>query len=156
MPVSVHGSCRDPTPFYTVAYRVPVSYLVLWLYMDMVYVMVPVGSGYPVLFGSVWGPHFYNCCGHCCGSWFIESGCSISSKSGSGSRFRVLITKNWKKIQKRLSYRRILQPSKENIQQFKWWNLLTVFYDFFYSQSYSVRFIPCFNTVDLLHMAAFI
>ncbi len=72
----------------------------------------------------------------------IESGFSISSKSGSGSR--VLMTKNWrrKKIQQKFciiffmkdfnlltsKLQESLQPSKENIQHYKKWNLLTFFY----------------------------
>ncbi len=85
----------------------------------------------------------------CCGSGFIESGsecgsgCSISREFGTGSssRSRVLMTKNWgRKIQLEKififeiffslgllkghsSYRRSLQPSKENIQHFKKWTL---------------------------------
>ncbi len=69
--------------------------------------------------------------------------------SGSSSESRVLITKNWKKPAVKLlyiffglkiasylslnlhkgrtSYRRRLQTSKENIQHFKRWNLLTFF-----------------------------
>jgi hypothetical protein len=78
-------------------------------------------------------------CRQCCGSGFIEYGSSISSESRSGSRAKVLMTKNWrKKIQwkKRFfifltqnlqftlslgllkghpSFRRSIQSSKENI-----------------------------------------
>jgi hypothetical protein len=46
---------------------------------------------------------------------FIESGCGYESGS------RVLMTKKQSKICP--SYRRSLQPSKENIQQFKKLNL---------------------------------
>ena len=77
------------------------------------------------------------------GSGFIDSGFSIlgfRSGSGFGSKSRVLMTKNRKKIQLkkfilfwsknsiylslslqkgRPSYRRFLQPSRENIQHFK-------------------------------------
>jgi hypothetical protein len=82
------------------------------------------------------------------GTEFKESGSGSSISSESGSR--VLMTKNWrKKIQLnflylfwsnipiylffglhkgRLSYRRSLQPSKENIQHFKKLNSLTFFY----------------------------
>ncbi len=87
----------------------------------------------------------------CCGSRFIESGSgfSIFSKLGSGYRSRVLITKNWKKyswnfflfffwskisiylslafIKGHPSYRRSLQPSKENIQHSKRWHLFNCF-----------------------------
>ncbi len=73
------------------------------------------------------------------------------SKSGSGYGTRIVMTKNWRKENSRNcflfffwlkiavylslglhkgrpSYRRSLQPSKENIQHCKRWNLLTVFY----------------------------
>ncbi len=79
-----------------------------------------------------------------------ESGSGYGSDSGPGYGSRVLMTKNWKKyswnfflfffwskiaiylslgLQKwHPNYRRSLQPSKDNIQHFKKWNLLTVFY----------------------------
>ncbi len=80
----------------------------------------------------------------CFGSGFIDSG-SGSSILGwvpirIQSRSRVLMTKNWKKCKAgkkfaiyltlglhkgRPSYRRSLQPSKDNIQHFKTWNFLT-------------------------------
>ncbi len=94
---------------------------------------------------------------------FIESGSgsSISSESGYGSGSesgsRVLMSKNWKKHSWKLfyilfwskiaidlflglhkgrpSYRRSHQPSKESIQHFKGWNLLTVL-------NFSVSFLP--------------
>ncbi len=72
------------------------------------------------------------------------SGSSISSESKSGFGSRVFMSKDWKKItaeifffflfwskiaiylslglhKGRPSYRRSLQPSKENIHHFKWW-----------------------------------
>ncbi len=79
---------------------------------------------------------------HCCGA-----GSGIPSESGSGSK--VLVTKNWRKkyswkknnlfwskiaiyilaLRKgHPSFRRSLQLSKENIQHFKKWNLLTFLY----------------------------
>ncbi len=82
------------------------------------------------------------------GSGLIESGAgsSISSETGSRSRSRVFKTKyfqknSWRKIfflfgskiaiclslQGPPSYRRIIQPSKENIQHLKKWSLLTFF-----------------------------
>jgi hypothetical protein len=90
----------------------------------------------------------------CCGTGFIESGSeygsSISSESGSGSRILMIKTFLKKKIQRKIcyifywskiaiyffpglykghpSYRRSLQLSKENIQHFKKWNLLTFFF----------------------------
>ncbi len=91
-----------------------------------------------------------------CGSGFIESGSgygsgsSISSEYGSGYGSSVWCPKIGKKYswnwflfffwlliavylslglsKGRSSYKRSLQPSKKNIQHFKRWNLLTVFY----------------------------
>ncbi len=81
--------------------------------------------------------------------WFqCGSESSIICPCRSGSRSRVLITKNSKKLQLillffwwkignylslginagRQSYRRRLQPSKENIQHFKTWNFLIFFF----------------------------
>ncbi len=70
----------------------------------------------------------------CCGSGW---GSSISKESGSGSGSRVWMTNNfWSKIaiylslgllKGRPSYRKSLQPSKDNIQHFKKCILLTFF-----------------------------
>ncbi len=64
-----------------------------------------------------------------------DPGSSISSELGSGSGSRVLMTTNWIQVIKNFNllipkpprYRRSLQLSKENIQDFKKWNLLTFY-----------------------------
>jgi hypothetical protein len=89
----------------------------------------------------------------CCGSGFLESGAGYGSESSiQVKRIQIqgFMTKNWKNIVEknkiffyikyynlhvqslgllngRPSNRRSLQPSKENIQHFKKWNLITFF-----------------------------